>query len=120
LDLHKYLLHKNSNVKGRDGGKQKKCKQKAFATPIIIMKFFGNVRPYKKSNLIQLGFIEDLVLMIAKGYMPLSIVESPWLRQMVLHHHGQVQFLFRKQLVCEHLPILLQKPMATYVLPTFV
>jgi hypothetical protein len=37
------------------------------------MKFFGNVRPYKKSNLIQLGFIEDLVLMIAKGYMPLSI-----------------------------------------------
>jgi len=35
------------------------------------------VNPYKKSNPIQMGFIENLVLMIAKGYMPLSIVESP-------------------------------------------
>jgi hypothetical protein len=42
------------------------------------------VKPYKKSNPIQMGFIENLILMIAKGYMPLSIVESPWLRRMVL------------------------------------
>ncbi len=39
--------------------------------------FLGGVRPYKKSNPIQMGYIEDLVLMIAKGYMPLCIVESP-------------------------------------------
>jgi hypothetical protein len=42
------------------------------------------VKPYKKSNPIQMGFIENLVLMIAKGYMPLPIVESLWLRRMVL------------------------------------
>jgi len=48
--------------------------------PTTIIIFFGGVRPYKKSNPIQMGFIEDLGLMIAKGYMPLSIVESPRLR----------------------------------------
>jgi hypothetical protein len=37
-----------------------------------------------------MGFIEDFVFMIVKGYMPLSIVESPWLKQMVLHLYGQV------------------------------
>jgi hypothetical protein len=53
--------------------------------------------------------------MIAKGYMPLSIMESPWLRQMMLHLCGQIWFLSYKQLGYEHLPILLQKTMATYV-----
>jgi hypothetical protein len=71
-------LHKNSDVKGKNGGKRQKCKQKAFATPITITNVFGNVRPYKKSNPIQMGFIEDLVLMIAKENMPLFVVESPW------------------------------------------
>jgi len=45
--------------------------------PIAITNFFGSMKHYKKSNPIQMGFIEDFVLMIAKGYMPLSIVESP-------------------------------------------
>jgi hypothetical protein len=45
---------------------------------------------YKKSNPMQMGFIEDLVLVIVKGYMPLSIVGSPWLKQMVLHLCGQI------------------------------
>jgi len=34
--------------------------------------------------------IEDLILMIAKGYMPLSIVENPWLKRMMLRLCGQV------------------------------
>ncbi len=62
-----------------------------------------------------MGFIEDLILMIAKENMPLFVVESPWLRQMVLCLCGQVKFPFRKQLVCEHIPALLQITMATYV-----
>jgi hypothetical protein len=65
------------------------------------------VKLYKKFNPMQMGFIEDLVLIIIKGYMPLSIVGSPWLKQMVLHFCGQIQFPSHKQLVCEHLPILL-------------
>jgi hypothetical protein len=65
-----------------------------------------------------MGFIEDLVLMIVEGYMPLSIVQSPWLRWMVLHLCDQVWFPFRKQLVREHLPTLLQKTMEVYVFPS--
>ncbi len=74
---------------------------------LAIIIFFGDVKLYKKFNPMQMGFIEDLVLMIVTGYMPLSIVGSPWLKQMVLHLSGQVQFPFHKQLVYEHLPILL-------------
>jgi hypothetical protein len=62
-----------------------------------------------------MGFIEDLVLMITKGYIPLSIVESLWLKQMLLRLCGQIQFPSQKQLVLEHLLILLQKIMVTYV-----
>jgi hypothetical protein len=65
--------------------------------PIAIINFLGGMKHYKKSNPIQMGFTEDFVLMIAKGYMPLSIVESPWLKQMVLHLCGQIQFPSRKQ-----------------------
>jgi hypothetical protein len=41
-----------------------------------------------------MGFIEDLVLMITKGYIRLSIMESLWLKQMLLRLCGQIQFPF--------------------------
>jgi hypothetical protein len=65
-----------------------------------------------------MGFIEDFVLMIAKGYMPMSIMQSPWLRWMELRPCGQVWFPFHRQLICEHLLTLLQKTMEVYVFPT--
>jgi hypothetical protein len=37
-----------------------------------------------------MGFIKYLVLMIVKGYMPLSIMEILWLKQMVLHLYDQI------------------------------
>ncbi len=114
LDLVKYTMHKIS-LEGKDSIKRQKCKNKTFVTPIAIINFFGGMRPYKKSNPIQMGFIEDFFWMIVRGYMPLSIVESPWLRQMGLLLCGQVQFPFCKQLVHEHLPVLLQKTMEVYV-----
>jgi hypothetical protein len=47
------------------------------------------VKPYKKSNPIQMGFIDDLVLMVVNGYMCLFIVDNLWLKQMVLCLCGQ-------------------------------
>jgi len=41
-----------------------------------IIDFFSNQIPYKLNDLIQQMFIEDLVLLIAKGYMPLVMVET--------------------------------------------
>jgi hypothetical protein len=58
--------------------------------PTTITIYFLGVRYYKKSNPIQMGFIEHLVLMITKGYMPLFIVGNPQLRQMVLCLYGQI------------------------------
>jgi hypothetical protein len=65
-----------------------------------------------------MGFIEDRVLMNNKGYMPLHVMDSLWLKWMVLHLCGQVQFFFRKQFVHEHFHVLLEKTMATYVFLT--
>ncbi len=39
--------------------------------------FFENVKLYKKSmHLVQMQFIQDLLLMIIKGYMSLFVVEN--------------------------------------------
>lgn len=79
----------NVAIKDKDGGEQQKWKHKAFATLTTIINFSENVRPYKNSNPIQMGFIDDLVLMIVNGYMCLFIVDNPWLKQMVLCLCGQ-------------------------------
>jgi len=105
-----YLLHKNSNVKGRNGGKQKKMQAKGIYHTYNHHDFFGKCEPYKKSNPIELGFIEDLVLMIAKGYMPLSIVESPWLRRMVFTIVVKFNFLFVNNLFVNTFLFYCRKP----------
>ncbi len=79
----------NVAIEGKNGGKQQKWKHKAFATLTTITNFFENVKPYKKSNPIQMGFIDDLVLMVVNGYMCLFIVDNLWLKQMVLCLCGQ-------------------------------
>jgi hypothetical protein len=42
----------------------------------VITYLFGLVNPYKKDDPQQLRFKEDLLLFVAKTYMPISIVES--------------------------------------------
>ncbi len=64
-------------------------------TPMAMTSFCEGVKFYKKSmHLVQMQFIQDLLLMIIKGYMSLFVVESFWLRQMVFHLYVQVQFSF--------------------------
>jgi hypothetical protein len=70
-----------------------KTKHKASRTPFAITSFFENMKFYKKSHLVQMQFIQDFVLMIAKGYM-LFVVENPWLKQIMFHLCGQVKFPF--------------------------
>ncbi len=43
-------------------------------------------------------------------------MESLWLKLVVFHLCGQVQFLSRKQFVCEHFRALLQKIVEVYVI----
>lgn len=49
-----------------------------------ILDFFSHRQSYKKAEVPQQNFITNLVLLIAKGCVSLSIVESQWLRRMVL------------------------------------
>ncbi len=44
--------------------------------PSQITQFFGNQKPYNKSNLIQLAFLENLVLYITKGFCSLFSIEN--------------------------------------------
>jgi hypothetical protein len=53
---------------GKKGKRRKQC------LPIPSLKFYGLNKP---NDLGQQKFIEDLVLLIAKGYMPLSTIENP-------------------------------------------
>jgi hypothetical protein len=112
----KYVLHcKNENEASISGHeKSKKCK---WATPFAIIEFFSNVWSFKSSNPLQLLFIEDLVLLITKGYVPLSTMESSWLWHLVMRQNGKVCLPTRKQLVKEHMPFMLAKCMDRYVLP---
>jgi hypothetical protein len=90
LYLMKCLVHKCA-LEGRDNGKQYKCKKRTFVMPSTITSFFGSVKLYKKCHLVQIEFIEDLVLiMILKGYIPWSIMKSPWLKRTVICFCGQV------------------------------
>jgi hypothetical protein len=57
-NLVKYTMHKTS-LEGRDNNKRQKCKNRAFIMPTSIINYFGGVGPYQKSNLIQMGLIED-------------------------------------------------------------
>jgi len=54
---------------------KKRKKRKIMALNTII-DFFSNQIPYKLNDLIQQMFIEDLVLLIVKRYMPLVMVET--------------------------------------------
>jgi len=48
-----------NDLEGRDVGKWKKCKHRAFVMPTTITIFFKSVRFYKKCNPIKMGFIDD-------------------------------------------------------------
>lgn len=68
-------------------------------------------------DLPQVNFLQNLVLLIAKGCIPLSLVESQWVRRLVLMCDSRINFPSRKQLVMEHIPAMFTKTMEQYVLP---
>jgi hypothetical protein len=53
-------------------------KKQAHVTPSAIFGFFSFTNQFKK-NETQVCFLEDVMLFVIKGYLPMSIVESIWL-----------------------------------------
>ncbi len=62
---------------------QEKSKKWFVIGYAAIINHVGNGNPYKKDDA-QQKFMEDLLLFVAKAYMPISIEESQWLRHLVM------------------------------------
>ncbi len=56
-------------------------------------------------------FMEDLLLFVAKAYMLIFVVESQWLKHLVMHPNLQVVFPNRKQMVQHAILSLVVKTM---------
>jgi hypothetical protein len=57
-----------------------------------ISSFFGNPIPYKKHEECQKTFLEDLVLLIAKGFFLLSSCENIWMQCLALQVDPKIIF----------------------------
>ena len=71
----------------------------------------------EKNDEHQKTFPEDLVLLIAKGYYPLSSVENMWLKRFALRHDPRVVFPSRKSLTEDVLPAMVEHTLETIVRP---
>jgi hypothetical protein len=86
----------NLNLVAIDDYCWKKSKHRYVVNDGAITYHFGNITLYKKEELGQKKFMEDLFMFVAKGYMPTSIVENQWLRHMILCQNPRIVFLNRK------------------------
>jgi hypothetical protein len=74
------------------GPKHEKNKKHKGVAPSTITKYFGTQQPYKNSYPMQIRFIKNLVLFVAKGYEILFIVECFWFHRLVMRQNGKVRF----------------------------
>ncbi|KAK3254495.1 hypothetical protein CYMTET_36290, partial [Cymbomonas tetramitiformis] len=87
----------NASASVPKGGKGKK----RSGTEIDL--YYKDVKKFKKDNPRQLQLLDDLCLCVGKGLMPISIVESPWLRRLVYNQDPRVVFPNRGAFRTEHL-----------------
>jgi len=95
---------------------QEKGKQICVVGYGEITEHFGNVNLYKKDDLQQKKFTEDLLFFVVKCYMFISIVESQWLRHLAMCQNPRVVFPNWKQMVQHTILSLVAKTMDHYVM----
>ncbi|KAK3253614.1 hypothetical protein CYMTET_9274 [Cymbomonas tetramitiformis] len=93
------------------GGKGKK----RAGTEIDL--YYKDVKKFKKDNPRQKQLIEDLCLCVGKALMPVSIVESPWLRRLVYNQDPRVVFPDRGTFRTQHLHQFSEKVFLEETLP---
>jgi hypothetical protein len=82
LAKRKYVLSERAMVKFFNiDHNQQHGKKKVGAPGSTIIYFLGSTNMYKNVDEAQQRFIEDLMLYICKGYMPLSTCENIWLKR---------------------------------------
>jgi hypothetical protein len=70
---------------------------------------------FKKDDPLQVGFLEDLVLFVVKGFLPMKFVELIWFQRLSYKLCPQIVFPSRKDFVENVLPSLVEKTMVIYV-----
>ncbi len=82
-----------------------------------ISEFFFTKLFYKKDEMQQKQFLEDLTLLIVNNHLLLHFLESPWLKQFALQLNSCIVFPSKKINSQETLPNLVQKTKDVHVLP---
>jgi hypothetical protein len=94
-EFGRYVTEAKAKAAAVEESRQKSKKRKTVQSSQII-DFFNSRQPYKKAEQLQINFITNLVLIIAKGCVQLSIVESQWLRHIVLQCDSKIAFPSRR------------------------
>jgi hypothetical protein len=89
--LNRYKEQKKTKTEKVGVAKKGKKGKQCLPNPLLIF-MFGQIF-YKLNDLGQKRFIEDLVLLITKGYMHLSFVQNLLLCHFVMRQCDKVKFL---------------------------
>jgi hypothetical protein len=108
----------NLNLATKDDQCRKKSKCRYVVGYGAITYHFGTTTFYKKEDSRKNKFMEDFLMFVAKGYMPIFVVENQWLRFMVLCQNPEIVFPNMKQMVQHAIPKLVVKTMEKIVMPT--
>ncbi len=95
--------------------KSQLAKKRFVMNASVISNFLGAINPYKKDNVHQKDFVENLGLLVIKNHLPIQFVESIWLKCLVIQLCLHVVFPFFKTFNKKMLPDLVEKTNQTYV-----
>jgi hypothetical protein len=76
--------------------KRQPIKKRQNVSSSKISEFFFTKLPYKKDEMQQKQFLEDLALLIVKNHLLVHFLESQWLKQFVLQLNPSIVFPSKK------------------------
>jgi hypothetical protein len=117
LIARKFEKEVNNNIK--NPLERQLAKKRATIIGHEISKFFGAIDPYKKDNVHQKEFLENLSLLVMKSHLPIQFVESMWLKCIILQLCPRVIFPSKKMFNQKVLHDLVEETKQTYVLLEF-
>lgn len=112
----RYKATRKPNILTRSEGQHPR-RMKKDSSPSLLTDFMNNQTPGKKSDPAQERLLEDLVLYVAKGCHPMSMVDNIWLRRLVMRQCGRVNFPAGRQLADDVIPRMVSQTMEKYILP---
>jgi hypothetical protein len=116
--LLQQLLEDPTNLATRSPLNHEPSKKRAHVSPYAISSVFSFTNKFRKDDAIQVVFLEDLMLFMIKGLMPMRIIKSIWLQRLLYRLCLQLPFPPNKSFVEEILLGLIEKTMTIYMQST--